>query len=87
MRQGGVANFYKAAMLFPLSRDRRSGPAYYTILHADYSNLEFVRQALHWDPHGADLLLGLVMLRASHGDNYNDAALELIRLVPSVAVK
>ncbi len=74
-------------MLFPLHRDRRSGPAYYTILHGDYSNIEFVRQALRWDPNAADLLLGLVMLRAKHGDNYNDAAAELIRLVPSVAVK
>ena len=87
IRQGGVVNFYKAAMLFPLSRDRRSGPAYYTIIHNDYDRLEFVREALHWDPNGADLLLGLVMLRAQHGDNYNDAALELIRLVPSVAAK
>ena len=87
IRQGGVTNFYKAAMLFPLSRDRRSGPAYYTIIHNDYDGLEFVREALHWDPNGADLLLGLVMLRATHGDKYNDAARELIRLVPSVAVK
>lgn len=87
MRQGGVVNFYKAAMLFPLSRDRRSGPGYYTILHGDYDHLEFVRQALRWDPNGADLLLGLVMMRAQHGDNYQDAAMQLIKLVPSVATK
>lgn len=72
-------------MLFPLSRDRRSGPGYYTVIHNDYDRIEFVRQALRWDPNGADLVLGLVLLRARHGDNYNDAALELIKLVPSVA--
>lgn len=78
--------FFKAAKLFPLNRDRRSGPAYLTIIRQDYAHTDLIAQALKYDPHAADLYFGLAQLRLKQGDQqgYTVALTQLMKLTPGV---
>ena len=76
----------RAAALFPLMRDRRSGPAYLTILRHDLAHLDWITKALKDDPHAADLYFGLASMRLNVGDvtGYNVALTQLQKLTPGV---
>ncbi len=76
----------RAAALFPLSRDRRSGPAYLAILKRDLTGIKNIERALRYDPNAADLYFGLAGMRLNIGDNagYNVALTQLQKLTPGV---
>ena len=86
MRDRQFSHFQKAAELFPFNRDRRSGPAYYTILRGDYTHTDIVAKALKYDPNAADLYFGLAQLRLKEGDQqgYTVALTQLMKLTPGV---
>ncbi len=86
MRTHEEAYINRAAALFPLSRDRRSGPAYLAILKHDLAHTDRIVQALRYDPHAADLYFGLAGMRLNVGDvtGYKVALTQLQKLTPGV---
>ncbi len=86
MRTHEAQYIYRAAALFPLARDRRSGPAYLAILTRDVGHLNDIARALTYDPHAADLYFGLASMRLNVGDvtGYNIALTQLQKLTPGV---
>ena len=86
MRTHEAAYINRAAALFPLSRDRRSGPAYLAILTHDLTGIKTIEHAIKYDPHAADLYFGLTGMRLDVGDvtGYNVALTQLQKLTPGV---
>ncbi len=86
MRTHEAVYINRAAALFPLSRDRRSGPAYLAILKHDLTAIKTIERALVHDPHAADLYFGLAGMRLNIGDQagYNVALTQLQKLTPGV---
>jgi len=78
--------FANAAKLFPLSRDRRSGLGYVEIMRHDPGGVAAVDYALRYDPHAADLWLGLATMNLNLGNaqGYNAAMTQLQKLTPGV---
>lgn len=88
MRGLNIEDFIESARLFPLSRPRRTGPAYAWIV-ADpdgrYKNtVEAIREGLKTDPHAADLWFNLGRMALKRGDEaeYTEAKAQVQRLVP-----
>ncbi len=86
MRTRNPTYFEAAARLFPLMRDRRSGPAYLAIVRQDLSNAGKIVEALRYDPNAADLYFGLAAMRLRLGDKqgYSAALTQLMKLTPGV---
>ncbi len=86
MRNHEAEYINRAAALFPLLRDRRSGPGYLAILNHDLSRISAIDRALKYDPHAADLYFGLAGMRLNVGDvtGYNVALTQLQKLTPGV---
>ncbi len=86
LRYGDAKDFYRAANLFPLSRERRSGPGYLTLMRHDYAHASIIVEAIRHDPNAADLYLGLMLLSLANGDNAAaySAAMGLKRLRPQM---
>lgn len=86
MRTHDPIYFDKAATLFPLMRDRRSGPAYLAIVQQDLRSVGKINEALRYDPNAADLYFGLTGMRLRLGDQqgYSAALTQLRKLTPGV---
>lgn len=76
--------FRAAAVIFPLSRTRRSGAAYYAIIRQDLGMIGDVQRALRHDPNAADLWYGLARMQLKVHDDigYKASLTRLKELAP-----
>lgn len=93
MRALSIEDFIESSTLFPLSRPRRTGPAYAWIIGDTDGRFEDTRRAilkaLETDPYAADLWFNLARMALKRGDEveYGRARAQLQRLVPNAVLE
>ena len=84
LRTKEATAFILSSNLFPLVRERRSAPGYLAMVQSDHVHIDWIEQALRFDPNAAHLWLGLIVMRLQEGNQAaaNAAAAHLLPLLP-----